>query len=135
MTIWRPARTTNEVDGWTDHIHLVVAIPPKRSVAKVVKRVKGASSHYVNEQQVMDEHFAWQEGYGVFTLGETQREAAVAYVRRQKIHHQEHTTNAWLERSQRLEEGPADSGLATVPDLGLLREETAPYLVEVDVPF
>lgn len=29
------------INGWVDHVHLVVAIPPKRSVADVVKMLKG----------------------------------------------------------------------------------------------
>jgi putative transposase len=33
------------IDGWSDHIHLIVSIPPKVAVADFVKRLKGASAH------------------------------------------------------------------------------------------
>lgn len=42
-----------------DHIHLVVAIPPKLSVAQVVKKIKGASSHFVNHVLRPADQFAW----------------------------------------------------------------------------
>ena len=38
------------INGTEDHMHIVAAIPPKQSVADVVKHLKGASSHYVNHE-------------------------------------------------------------------------------------
>lgn len=58
--------------GYIDHIHLLVAIPPKHSVAGIVKRLKGSSSYYLNTSGLSAEPFAWQRGYGVLTLGESQ---------------------------------------------------------------
>jgi putative transposase len=48
------------INGWYDHIHLVVAIPPKHAVSEVVKRLKGASSHDLNHSYDLDRQFAWQ---------------------------------------------------------------------------
>jgi REP-associated tyrosine transposase len=75
----------------------VVAIPPRYAVAEVVKRLKGASAHYVNHQLSPEHHFAWQRSYGVLSLGERQRPLAEAYVADQKKHHAEQTANPWLE--------------------------------------
>src|SRR6476661_6869597 len=36
------------INGWFDHIHMVVAIPPNHAVAEVVKRLKGGRSHDLN---------------------------------------------------------------------------------------
>ncbi|OGO35984.1 MAG: hypothetical protein A2W35_18075 [Chloroflexi bacterium RBG_16_57_11] len=63
-----------------DHIHLIVSIPPHHSVAEVIKSLKGASSHDLKLAGVLGKDFAWQRGYGVFTLGERQRKDAEAYV-------------------------------------------------------
>jgi len=60
------------VNGCSDHVHLIVTIPPDVSVSQLVKQLKGASSHDLN-QQGLDLHFAWQRGYGVLTLGQRQR--------------------------------------------------------------
>ena len=40
----------------------------------------------------------WQEGYGVFSLGQKQLNIAIAYVENQKIHHQQNTTISVLKR-------------------------------------
>ncbi len=107
--------------GSTDHVHLIVSIPPNISVAHVVKTLKGASSHMLNQGQ-SDSHFAWQRGYGVVTLGQRQRAEAVEYVRQQQEHHRARTTNAWLERESEHDEGPvATEGclrLQTSGDIG-----------------
>ena len=98
-------------DGWVDHAHVIAAIPPKIAVAEAVRNMKGASAHWLNEHFPEEPHFAWQRGYGVLSLGEKQRPQAEAYVLNQKGHHQQQTTNSWLERYEDEDEGPTDIGL------------------------
>jgi putative transposase len=97
------------LNGTQDHVHLVVAIPPKHTVAGIVKSLKGASAHYVNHVICPADHFAWQRGYGCLTVGEKQRTIAEAYVLNQKQHHAENTSNSWLERYSEEDEGPSNS--------------------------
>ena len=85
------------LNGTPDHIHLIVSIPPKIAVAEFVKRIKGSSSHYLNQTFPAPPQFAWQEGYGVFSLGSKQLDTAIAYVENQKVHHQKSTTISMLE--------------------------------------
>ena len=125
------------INGWTEHVHLVASIPPKHAVAYVVKRLKGASAFDLNQSGHLDDHFQWQRGYGVLTLGETQRPYAIKYVRNQKEHHQQQTTNSWLERADEFDEGPPDEGLppTAVPGV-MIREPGLVYNVaEDDFPF
>ena len=112
-----------------DHIHLVVAIPPKLSVAQVVKRIKGASSHFVNHVLRPPDHFGWQRGYGSMSMGETQRPVAVAYVENQKQHHAQQSVNSWLERYCQEDEGPPD--ISPPPDerVSAVRENAEEYAV------
>ncbi|GGA22864.1 hypothetical protein CYANOKiyG1_38090 [Okeania sp. KiyG1] len=59
-----------------------------------MKNIKGSSSHYLNNFLLPKEKkFAWQAGYGVFSLGKTQLERAIAYVDNQKQHHSKETFN------------------------------------------
>ena len=95
------------INGWCDHVHLVVAIPPKHAIADVVKQLKGASSHDLSPGD-RPEKLAWQRGYGALSLGERQRPDAEAYVRDQKTHHVQQATNAWLERYGEFDEGPPE---------------------------
>ncbi len=79
------------INGMEDHVHIELSIPPKYSIAKIVQLLKGASSHeFIG--------LAWQRGYGIFSLGEKQRHFAIEYVKKQKEHHRQKTTNPWLER-------------------------------------
>jgi REP element-mobilizing transposase RayT len=96
------------LNGWVDHVHLVVSIPPKLALAAVVKHFKGTSAYEVNHHD-LDLSFGWQRGYGALSLGEQRRPFAEAYVRNQKQHHQDGTTQRALEYASENEEGPAES--------------------------
>ena len=123
-----------EINGWYDHVHMIVAIPPKRAIAYIVKRLKGASSYDLTQAGAT---FSWQRGYGVLTFGEGQRSTAEAYVRDQKIHHEDETTNAWLERCAEFDEGPESKGIQAdgVPPIVAVAERSAGYDVLGEPPF
>ena len=123
------------INGWHDHIHLLVSIPPNRAVADVVKRLKGASSHYINHAGEYDGHFAWQRGYGALSLGERQRRVAEAYVGNQKRHHERRTTNAWLERHVSFDEGPDEVATIRLEGPSVMREQQAAYDAGEQSPF
>jgi putative transposase len=84
------------IGGMSDHLHLVVSIPPKLSIAEFVKSIKGSSSRYMNEF-AGPHNFAWQREYAVFSLGSQQLEKAVKYVDGQKAHHRDRTFIRMLE--------------------------------------
>lgn len=86
------------IGGVDDHIHLIVSIPPNIAVAEFIKRIKGSSSHYLNNGLgYAIEPFSWQGGYGVFSVSNNQLDKAIEYVKNQKVHHQNGTTFAALE--------------------------------------
>ncbi len=87
------------IGGIEDHIHIVASIPPKLSIADFVKKIKGSSSYHLNHLPNSDDlGFAWQHGYGVFTLGSKQLDTAVNYVNNQKEHHRNGTFINALEK-------------------------------------
>lgn len=122
------------IDGWTEHTHVVTAIPPHVAVSHLVKMAKGASSHDLN-QQGLPVHFAWQRGYGVLTLGQRQLADAIAYVQRQKQHHAQNTALAWLERYEEVDEGPPELIGHHPPSVPTLRQPSAIYQSLGDSPF
>ena len=123
------------INGWYDHIHLIIAIPPKHAVAEVVKNLKGASSHDLNHGAGLDYQFAWQRGYGALTLGERQRPQAEDYVANQKTHHEAQTAIAWLERDAEFDEGPGDRGIAPGSVPAIIREPGITYVLDDEAPF
>jgi REP-associated tyrosine transposase len=75
------------VGGFDDHIHVLVAIPPAMSVSKAVQMLKGASSRWIHQTFKEMVAFAWQDGYGAFTVGSSQVDDTVRYIERQREHH------------------------------------------------
>ncbi len=73
------------VGGTEDHAHILLAIPATMPVAKAVQLLKGGSSKWFHENHRKD--FAWQSGYGAFTLGVSQTTATMAYICGQREHH------------------------------------------------
>jgi putative transposase len=75
--------------GWVpDHIHLALSIPPKISVSDAIRRIKGASSHAINESRGMARpRFGWQPTYGAITFSERGLSRVVEYVLNQPQHH------------------------------------------------
>ena len=74
--------------GVWDHIHALLALPPAVSLAKAVQFLKGSSSHWINESRACDQRFAWQEGYGAFSVSASQTADVVRYIRNQRQHHE-----------------------------------------------
>jgi REP element-mobilizing transposase RayT len=78
------------IGGVADHVHLLIGLPATHCLADLMRDLKAVSSRWVHE--TLGQHsFAWQEGYGAFTVGASQREAVCDYIRRQKEHHQSRT--------------------------------------------
>jgi putative transposase len=111
-------------DGTDNHIHLVASIPPTMSIAEFVKNIKGSSTRYLNQELLPDANkFAWQAGYGVFSLGGQQLERAVKYVQNQKIHHAQGSLIRSLEESTNDDNPPA-----RYPDISThLPVDSSPY--------
>ena len=81
-----------EIGGIADHVHLVIRIRPDVSVSDIVRLVKSNSSKWVNERtNARGGRFAWQEGYGAFTLSSSQLPGVRGYVQRQEDHHRSRT--------------------------------------------
>jgi REP element-mobilizing transposase RayT len=73
------------VGGIANHVHVLLSLPATLPLAKAMQLIKGASSHWMNENHTRD--FAWQEGYGAFTVGISQKDQTISYIRQQPEHH------------------------------------------------
>ena len=89
--------------GTTDHLHLAVTVPPTLLVSDWVGQLKGASAHYVNHHIANRKILEWQSGYGIVSFGTGDLSWVVSYVRNQKQHHGQGTTQQRLEQTDTLE--------------------------------
>lgn len=72
------------VGGMEDHIHFLIQVPPRLAVAKAVLAIKSNSSRWANEEGCK---FAWQQGYGAFSVSSSMVPAVVRYIQNQPTHH------------------------------------------------
>jgi putative transposase len=75
------------VNGTEDHIHIVITIPPSRSISEMIGKLKGSSSYHLNNVLGISTSFQWQDGFGVMSVSEKALHGVLKYVRRQKEHH------------------------------------------------
>jgi REP element-mobilizing transposase RayT len=76
------------INGMPDHIHCLFLLNPQRSISEVIKQIKGSSSHYVNQTNLISQKFAWQTGYAAYSVSESILEKTFSYIQNQKSHHQ-----------------------------------------------
>jgi REP element-mobilizing transposase RayT len=75
------------VGGVEDHVHLAVRLSRTVSVSALIEDVKTSSSKWLKTQSPTLARFAWQRGYGVFSVGPRDLDALVAYIDAQAEHH------------------------------------------------
>jgi REP-associated tyrosine transposase len=76
-----------KVGGVSDHVHALLVVPPAITLAKAVQAIKGCSSKWLNDTRETGPNFAWQEGYGAFSVSASQTDDVVAYIENQHTHH------------------------------------------------
>jgi putative transposase len=72
------------VGGISNHAHVFFALPPTITLSKVLRNLKANSSRWMGEQGI---RFAWQKGYGAFSVSSSQAHQVIKYIRNQKEHH------------------------------------------------
>jgi putative transposase len=75
---------TLAIGGTSNHIHILLALPPTIPVAEAAQKLKANSSRWLGEQGL---EFQWQEGYGAFSVSPSLVDAVRRYVRNQEEHH------------------------------------------------
>ena len=74
------------IGGAEDHIHLLISLPAKLSLSEAVKKLKANSSRWIKDEFGLQK-FAWQTGYGAFSVGLGDFEATRRYIGTQVEHH------------------------------------------------
>jgi putative transposase len=75
------------IGGTADHAHMLLSLPPTQCVADALRVIKTNSSRWVHETWPVRRDFAWQTGYGAFSVSESNREAVARYIADQEKHH------------------------------------------------
>src|SRR2546423_3679938 len=77
------------INGACDHVHALVRIRPAHSIAEIARIIKTNSSKWIHEKGYRE--FAWQAGYGAFSVSESNIPAVTRYIAMQDEHHKKHS--------------------------------------------
>ena len=76
------------VGGMPDHIHILTSIPVTTSLSDFVRAVKANTSRWIKGLDSAYINFAWQDGYGAFSVSESNKDSVINYITNQRLHHQ-----------------------------------------------
>lgn len=79
------------VGGIANHVHLLFVLSKTNTLANIVRLLKSNSSKWINEHNSYLSHFGWQDGYGAFSVSQSQVQKVVDYIENQETHHHKKT--------------------------------------------
>lgn len=74
-----------------DHAHIFVGFKPVMQISDFVKEIKVESNEFINSKGWIDNKFAWQNCYGVFSYSQSHIDTVIKYILNQEQHHQKET--------------------------------------------
>ena len=91
----RLGTTPLAIGGVSDHVHLLLLVKATHQVADIVREIKKGTSAWLKD---LGTPVAWQEGYGAFSIGRSERDIVDSYIRRQEEHHRRESSSDELRR-------------------------------------
>jgi REP element-mobilizing transposase RayT len=80
-----------DAGGTSDHVHLLISQSKNIALSSLMKDVKKDSSSWIKTKDRRFRNFHWQDGYGAFTIRQTDIPALNKYIAGQKEHHRKRT--------------------------------------------
>jgi putative transposase len=77
--------------GTADHVHLLVSAHPQTALSDLLRQAKASSSRWIHQTFDNLADFAWQDGYGAFTVSHSNLENVSQYMAQQEKHHRRTT--------------------------------------------
>ncbi len=74
------------IGGVADHVHLLLGLRSTHAIADVLRDTKSGSSEWIHGE-IGEKQFAWQEGYGAFTVSASSLDSVRRYIEQQEVHH------------------------------------------------
>ncbi len=110
------------INGTSNHVHLLFQHNPTKSIADIMRDIKGDSSNWMNQQPVMEKKFAWDKGYGAFSVSHSQHDRVMEFIRDQKNYHQKFTYDQEFQRLATLTGARPNTYHPAVPGMRSLRQ-------------
>ena len=75
------------INGVEDHVHMLCLLSRKFAIKSVIEEAKTETSKWLKKQSAELSNFAWQGGYGIFSVSESNCEQVRRYIQEQERHH------------------------------------------------
>ena len=79
------------INGVEDHVHILCVMSKNITLAKLVEKVKRHSSRWIKTKDIHYSKFAWQGGYGGFSISPSLHDKTKQYIQNQEQHHKKMT--------------------------------------------
>ena len=79
------------VNGYSDHAHCLISLNKEQSISKVAQLIKGESSFWINQNNLIEGKFIWQDDYWAVSVSESHLEQTRQYIFNQEEHHRKTT--------------------------------------------
>ena len=77
------------INGMEDHLHVLAKLRQDKSLSDVIRDLKAGATGWMHDVFPALEDFAWQKGYGAFTVSQSQVNEVRKYIANQKMRHQD----------------------------------------------
>lgn len=77
----------DSVNGYTDHAHCLISLNKDQSISKVAQLIKGESSFWINQNNLVEGKFIWQDDYWAASVSESHIKQTREYIFNQEEHH------------------------------------------------
>ncbi len=89
--IWEHSKdrdyTVLAANGYLNHFHILLKPRLKNPISKILKEIKGTSSHYLRQKGIVQKDFSWQQGFSAFSVSPGQVQEKINYIKNQYDHH------------------------------------------------
>lgn len=79
------------INGTADHVHILSSLPRTMALSKYIEEIKRNSSRWIKTKGSDYQKFAWQNGYGAFSVSSSRKDSVLRYIAGQKDHHRKIT--------------------------------------------
>ena len=86
------------INGIEDHVHCLISLKTTQRVCDIAKILKGNSSFWINDNNLIKGGFDWQDGYAVVSVSPSNVQRVRNYIKNQEIHHKDQTVDTELKQ-------------------------------------
>ena len=88
----------DSINGWSDHVHCLISLGKEQTISNVVQQIKGESSYWINQNDLLEIKFLWQNDYWAVGVSESHITSVRNYIQKQEFHHVHHSFNDEITR-------------------------------------